>query len=596
MGRFSSAFVMRGARRTFLGVAAEAAGSAKPRRAAGIQAHVPMTELPTVVPFVAALSLAGATLASEDLACVTAGVLVASGTISFTTAVAGCLSGIVIGDLLLMLAGRVLGRTLFTRPWVRRVVSPAAIERATVWMRDRGPRVIALSRFVPGTRLATYVAAGVLGVRPRVFVIYVTLTALVWVPAIVSASALAGATAVESGLSSLAIVAIIFVALTVLAAAARRLATTPRRDPVRMRVWRACRRFYGLTQRATRWEFWPVWILYAPVAAYIGWLMLKYQSATVFTAANPDIPGGGFVGESKFDILRSLAKVDDRLARAALVPANQRLEHRLAMTRAFMDRLQLDFPVVLKPDQGQRGSGVAIVRSEAALRAWFERSRADAIVQEYIGGLEFGIFYYRLPGESRGRIFSITEKRFPAVTGDGEHTLEDLILADARAVCLSPVHRRVHRDRLSTVPTAGTIVPLVEIGSHCRGSLFLDATPLATSTLEAAVDDIAQRTGGFYFGRFDVRTPSIEALTTRAEFRILELNGVTSEATHIYDPRYGLLHATRVLMTQWRLAFEIGYRNRSCGVAPASIGELVMLARQYRRVAGLRPLAHRSPL
>ena len=560
------------------------ARAAKPQAGPGIQPDVPTLELPAVFPFAAALSLAAATLVSEDLACVAAGVLVARGDISFAAAIAGCLFGIVLGDVALMFAGRLFARCAFGSRLVRRFVSETAVERAAAWMTERGPRVIALSRFVPGTRLATYVAAGALGIRTRVFLVYVTITAVVWVPSIVSASAIAGSAAVASGLSSLTLAALMLAGGAALAAATARLAR-----PAARVAWRAWRRLHGLTRRWTRWEFWPMWLFYPPIVAYVVLLMIKHRSVTVFAAANPDIPGGGFIGESKFDILRSLAKADGRVARAALIAAGARVEHRVAMTRAFMARLQLDFPIVLKPDQGQRGSGVAIVRSNAEMRAWFTTRRGDAIAQEYVGGLEFGIFYYRLPGDAGGRILSITEKRFPAVTGDGRRTLGDLILGDDRAVCLSHLHRRVHRERLHIVPAAGERVPLVDIGSHCRGSLFLDATPLATRTLEAEIDGIAQRAGDFYFGRFDVRTPSIEALTVRGEFRILELNGVTSEATHIYDPRYGVLHAYRVLMAQWRLAFAIGERLRRRGVVPASVRELVALARQYRRVAPTAP-------
>lgn len=560
------------------------APAAKLSRGRGIQPDVPTPDLAAVLPFAVALSLAAATFVSEDLACVTAGVLVARGDLSFTAALVGCFLGIVLGDVALMFAGRLLARRALGSHVVRRFVSEGAVARASAWMTDRGPRVIALSRFVPGTRLATYVAAGALGIPTRVFLACVTVTAIVWVPAIVSAAAFAGAAAVESGLSSLATIALVVgggAASAAGVARAARLLAHP--------AWRAWRRLYGLAQRWTRWEFWPMWLFYPPIVAYVVLLMVKYRSATVFTAANPDIPGGGFIGESKFDILRSLARADGRVARAALIAASARVEQRVAMTRAFMARLQLDFPIVLKPDQGQRGSGVAIVRSDPEMRAWFARTGGDAIAQEYVGGLEFGIFYYRLPGDARGRILSVTEKHFPAVTGDGQRTLGDLILADQRAVCLSPLHSRVHRERLQTVPAAGERVALVEIGSHCRGALFLDATRLATRTLEAELDGIAQRAGDFYFGRFDVRTPSIEALTARGEFHIVELNGVTSEATHIYDPRYGVLHAYRVLMAQWRLAFEIGERLRRRGVVPMSVRELVALVRQYRRFARPSP-------
>lgn len=61
----------------------------------------------------------------------------------------------------------------------------------------------------------------------------------------------------------------------------------------------------------------------------------------------------------------------------------------------------------------------------------------DTIIQEYIPGCEFGVFYYRRPDEQHGRIFSITEKRFPEVIGDGARNLERLILDDERAVCMA---------------------------------------------------------------------------------------------------------------------------------------------------------------
>ena len=88
--------------------------------------------------------------------------------------------------------------------------------------------------------------------------------------------------------------------------------------------------------------------------------------------------------------------------------------------------------------------------------------------------------------------------------GDGRSTLEELILADERAVCLPHVHARVHAAELHRVPARGESVPLVEIGSHCRGAVFFDATHLVNPAIEAAVDAVAQGFGGFYFGRFDV--------------------------------------------------------------------------------------------
>lgn len=69
----------------------------------------------------------------------------------------------------------------------------------------------------------------------------------------------------------------------------------------------------------------------------------------------------------------------------------------------------------------------------------------------------------------------------------------------------------------------------------------------------------------------------------------MELNGVTSEATHIYDPKLSLFDAYRVLFQQWRIAFEIGDLNRARGIRPAFVADLLNVTREYRRLAQGHP-------
>src|SRR4051794_28072362 len=198
------------------------------------------------------------------------------------------------------------------------------------------------------------------------------------------------------------------------------------------------------------------------------------------------------------------------------------------------------YPVVCKPDIGERGRGVRIVRTPKELMDYIASANGTTILQEYVSGLEFGLFYYRQPGEDHGRISSITAKVFPTVTGDGLRSLRDLVLADKRAVAIADVYLKNHPDAGSFVPGAGEAVQLGEIGAHCKGTIFLDASELKTPELERRVDEIAAVTAGFYYGRFDIRTPSVEALQ-RGEFLILELNGVSAEPTHIYDPKVSIV-------------------------------------------------------
>jgi hypothetical protein len=107
-------------------------------------------------------------------------------------------------------------------------------------------------------------------------------------------------------------------------------------------------------------------------------------------------------------------------------------------------------------------------------------------------------------------------------------------------------------------------VPLAELGTHCRGALFLDGAERITPALEEATEACSRGFPGFYFGRYDVRAESVEAFQA-GRFQILELNGLTSEATSIYDPRHGLLHAWTVLARQWAWAFAIGAENARRG-------------------------------
>jgi len=340
--------------------------------------------------------------------------------------------------------------------------------------------------------------------------------------------------------------------------------------------------------RLTHWEYWPPWITYLPVVAYAMWLMVKHRSATAFTAANPAILASGFIGESKIDILRGLAASGDRIARSGLIDGSLNVAAKIARAGQLMQSLAITLPVVLKPNEGQRGSGVSVARTTEDLVSYLRQSSGDVIVQEYVSGFEFGVFYVRRPSEPRGRILSITDKRLPAVIGDGRHTLEQLILRDRRSLGMARLHLKRYGDALREIPVRGQVVSLGDCGSHCRGATFLDASRLLTPEIERAFDDVARGYDGFYFGRFDVRASSLEDFVAGRGFTIIELNGVTSEATHIYDPRVSVIDAYRALFEQWRLAFEIGAENIARGATVTSARELARLVVRYRATSRAR--------
>ena len=116
---------------------------------------------------------------------------------------------------------------------------------------------------------------------------------------------------------------------------------------------------------------------------------------------------------------------------------------------------------------------------------------------------------------------------------------------------------------------------VVEIGSHCRGSVFLDGNENITPKLAQQIDRLSKKLDGFYFGRYDIRASSAEALKEGHSFKVLEVNGVTSESTNIYDPRNSVFTAYKILFKQWRAAFEIGKLNIQQGAQRHSIFNLV---------------------
>ena len=313
-----------------------------------------------------------------------------------------------------------------------------------------------------------------------------------------------------------------------------------------------------------RWRWRWNWLAYVPLVPYVVWLMIRHRSPTVFTAANPGIATGGTVGESKVTTLTWIERAGGPVAEFCLVePHSDRGVRVLAATRR-MKEMCVTFPVIVKPDVGEQGWGVALICSQRGMERYFECMPVAIIVQRYFPGIEAGIFYMRRPGAERGRIVSISE---------------------------SIHHIRVPHDHCPDE------APSIVFGFTCHDAEYRDALHWNSPQLERAVDALGRAVPGFFLGRFDVRAGSVDELR-RGEFAIIELNGVLSEPTQIYDPTTSFAQACATLIRQWRFAFEIGAENRARGTVPTRLRELValMAAKIWRQASArrLRKLARTS--
>jgi hypothetical protein len=347
-------------------------------------------------------------------------------------------------------------------------------------------------------------------------------------------------------------------------------------------------------------EFWPMWAFYPPIALYAAWLMLRYRGILLPTVANPSFPGGGFVGESKADIIKLLVEHApewvapfmsmDRPVVVAGPQAEAELERLTDAALAQLEGAAIALPVVAKPDLGCRGAGVKLVRTREQLRSYIAAFPPNArfLLQQLVPFEgEAGIFYCRRPQEAHGRIISITLKYFPYVHGDGVRSLRQLILDDPRAGKLSHLYLPRHAQRLDTVPAVGESIRLAFAGSHSRGAIFRNGTNLVTPAMEQRFDAIARSVPEFYFGRFDIRFERFSDVQDGHGFTIVEANGAGAESTHIWDRKTSLLTAWADLMRQYKLLFQIGRTNRDRGFKPLSIAEF---RRWHRREKELTPL------
>ncbi|HKM62798.1 MAG TPA: D-alanine--D-alanine ligase [Acidisphaera sp.] len=342
-------------------------------------------------------------------------------------------------------------------------------------------------------------------------------------------------------------------------------------------------------------EFWPSWLFYTPAVSHWVLLGLRYGAQFLPALANPHIEYGGFAGESKSSILDQVTGPErDMLARYAVMPTDpQDPAADLPVALETMDRAGLSFPLVAKPDIGCNGTGVRLIHGEADLVRYFaDFPRGPRVLlQELVPHEgEAGLFYIREPGATEGRITSITLKYAPYVVGDGRSTLRELVLADERAGKVPHLYLPRLQPRLDTVPAQGERVRLVFAGNHCKGSIFEDGAAYASQEMTEAIDRLARAMPDFHFGRIDVRYESIAALRRGTGFRVIEINGVTSEPTHIWDPQTRLLDAWRSQLYHYGTAFRIGRANRARGFKPPSIPFMLRALQKQRRLLASYPL------
>lgn len=324
------------------------------------------------------------------------------------------------------------------------------------------------------------------------------------------------------------------------------------------------------------WEYWPFGIIQAPIFLYWIWYALKEQSLLYFSASNPSILTGGMMGESKFEVLNFVPGEVKPKTMLIKFPGTRE------QVLDAIEKNALAFPVIFKPDLGERGWMVRKINSEQEIDQYLSEIKIDFLIQELVDlPLEFGVFYIRFPSEENGFVNSITAKEFLSIDGDGGKTIQQLILEKDRARLQWETLKEVYTDRLNEVLNTGSKLELVSIGNHCLGTTFLNGNHLITEKLSASFDRISKQIKGFYFGRYDLRCASLHDLEN-GNVKIVELNGCGAEPAHIYQPGSSLWEAIDVLILHWKNMYRVSTENHERGVPYLSLKEGREIYRKFK--------------
>jgi hypothetical protein len=319
----------------------------------------------------------------------------------------------------------------------------------------------------------------------------------------------------------------------------------------------------------TTFEYLPTLYFYLPLAPYWLWLAFKSKSFSYFTNVNQNIEYSGFFGESKIDILNQIA--EEYLPKTLFFAQNT--DNQLVIDK--LSEKHISFPLIVKPNVGERGNNVALVKTEMELFAQIAQIKADFIIQEFIDfEVELGVLYYRMPEENYGQISSITMKEFMAVKGDGVSTILDLLNQEIRFQFQIERLQKTQPEILEKVLAKGEVLKLEPIGNHCRGTKFLNANHLINKQLNEVFDKIALPMQGFHYGRFDLKVKSIEDLYAGKNIKILELNGVSSDPAHVYDPRMKVWQAYYDMAKHFHIIYQISRQNKRKGIPFAPFSEI----------------------
>lgn len=325
------------------------------------------------------------------------------------------------------------------------------------------------------------------------------------------------------------------------------------------------------------YEFWHPRIFEAPYYIYLGvQCVLKGVGIRTLAKANYCMDHGEIGIGSKY--ASQLVFKQDYFMPSALVEDVWPWPQKENFILEFIE--QHDYPVILKSDVGCVGKGICKISHLADVKKNVPLLMGDYILQKFTPhAYECGIFYVRQNGVPR--ITGMNEKHFPAVVGNGKDSIHTLAQNHERY----SHHWSSFLQYVDTsgVPEEGEEVRLSFIGSHTLGCKFTDGMHLLTPALEQSLFEVFADRPGFNFGRVDVKAESEQALQ-EGRFVVIEVNGVASLPTHMFDPKFNILEAYKIFFEHGRYLVEIAREHKHQPMDLLSLRDIINRVKVNQRM------------
>jgi len=314
-------------------------------------------------------------------------------------------------------------------------------------------------------------------------------------------------------------------------------------------------------QKIYDWEQWHFNVIYAPLTLVWLYYWIKAGKFWFFSNVNPTLQFSGLEGETKKEMFDQLPK--ESYPTTIYIQPNESFDNVVTM----MQQANLHFPVAVKPDIGTKGLCFRKIENEAALKKYHQKVPFVYLIQTMVElPLEMSVFYVRYPNSTKGIITGITAKEYLQVKGNGQDTLLQLIQAHPKAKYRIAELTIKHAENLQKVIADEEVYFLSIAGNHNRGARFVNLHHEIDEQLTKVFDDISNYTKHFYYGRFDIKTASLQELKQGTSIQILEFNGTGAEPNHIYDCNMSYFNALKTIATHWKYLYEIGRINYHKGV------------------------------